>query len=483
MISVEVSPRELEGKETGLALATFGPVSMSPQVRCELAEIARNGKYVVQGVNAETSEKVVVELDKDELKVVTGKEGKVTSFPLTCTSPTLSIDEMNPKSVHLAPSDLTLSLSSRHQRELCVFALRYFQQLVYSLTPAHTQFQIYQTYINEAGFQFLAHFDIGLELAQIRRELFLSIDANDQLHTENKALRRQIAEMEREMAETLTAYKAMVEDNDTAEQLNRVKMELNETNLENEKLANVVKKLEKRVLILQETNNSYKGRLVDLQEQLEEALIYKETEVLSRSYSLEAQEPIPNSPRCSKIMPSNSVSTARKGESVRVNRLESELNKLKTEHRTVISQLKDRYEARCSALRKVIEIQQKQVSEDRAKSVLQSPISQDKFSVPETDLSNQPSPAPDLDQKLTVTVEENQPSVSDSVPDLPLQVSLLQERIESLEKDKEDLQNRLNFESLEREKYQRETDQLSAKLSRAEAQVRKAQRQLSVNTG
>jgi len=73
---------------------------------------------------------------------------------------------------------------------------------------------------------------------------------------------------------------------------------------------------------------------------------------------------------------------------------------------------------------------------------------------------------------------------SDPVPPACLeQLQSLQTRISSLEHDNETLQFQLQSEATEREKYQRESEILSAKLSRAEAQVRKVQRQLSVNTG
>lgn len=512
MISVEVTPKELDGAETGVAVASFGPVAMSPQLRCALAEIAREGKWQVTGKEAETGEKAMIVVNSEKVEIRLGEEGKLTSLPLSCTSPAIIVDEMHPKSLSLA--SFALLLPSHFDRELLVLAVRYFQQLLYSLTPMQAQSSLLRTNLAEAGFQFLAHFDIGLELAQIRRELFMSIEANEQLQREKLALRRQVAEMEKEMGETLHAFKAMVEDSDKAEEMERNRLDLQSVKEENERLGEVVKKLEGRVGMLQETNNSYKSRLADLQTQLEEVLVAKETEDTAHSYRLDAVELLPNSPRCSKVMSSASVTSARKSDSVRVNKLENELSKLKSEHRSTINQLKDRYEARCSALRKVIEVQvrdmqQKQTEEARAQM---SPISPDKDSYRreaerewkssfESNLAaNQPNPVSDSDPlRPGLESDANQSTTTPSPADksLPVATSLsstdpsalleqlqaLKDCVSSLERDKEALQIQLQSEATEREKYQRESDILSAKLSRAEAQVRKVQRQLSVNTG
>jgi len=510
VISVEVSPRELDGAETGVAVGSFGPVAMSPQLRCALAEVAKEGKWEVTGKGADTGEKATVLVNSEKVELRLGEEGKLTSLPLSCTFPSLTIDEMHPKSLllSLSPSEfLILLLPSHHERELLVLSIRYFQQLLYSLTPLQAQPSLLRTSLSEAGYQFLAHFDIGLELAQIRRELFLSIEANEQLQREKMALRRQIGEMEREMGETLQSFKSMMADTDRAEERERMQEELQGVRGENERLGEVVQKLERRVGLLQETNNSYKGRIVDLQAQLEDFLVAKETEDTSHSYRMEAIELVPNSPRCSKVLSSASVTSGRKSDSVRVHKLESELNKLKTEHRCTINLLKDRYEARCSALRRVVELQvssrqQRQVGEGAPASPVlleKGSFSRErKQASPSTDLAN---PASDFDPFPPVAESDANQSTSTpspaekSLPTAPLPPSTepspalpdplqsLQARISSLEQDKASLQLQLQAESTEREKYQRESDLLSAKLSRAEAQVRKVQRQLSVNTG
>ena len=455
-ISVEVSPRDLEGKESGIAIASFGPVTLSPHLRCGLVGVMQEGVFTTEVRLNDEEAKTSVTINKEKLVLKTG-DTVVVSTAVLSTKRLIETDEMNPKSVRFAfdTGKLSATCASRKDRELLVLAVRYFQLLLYCTTPITAQASLILSYFSESGSQFISHFDIGLELGQTRRELFLALEANDQLQAEKQQLKRQIGQMEKEMDDTLAAYRAMMEETtrggeDEQWEKEKTRASIAELKAENEKLNEVVRKLENRISLLQETNNSYKSRLLDLQSHLEELLVTQESS-LPRSYQLEAIEPIPNSPRCSKVMTSSSVKTARRTESHVSLKLENEFARLKADHKAAINQMKDRYEAKCAALRKIVEIQKQEL----------------------------------IDAKTTVELTTKGVAVEEGSLENPFksEIETLKAEMDDITKEKLALEAALKASKQETEKYQTEADALSAKLSRAEAQVRKAQRQMSVNTG